>query len=145
MDPTAVYLMRNIFAEANYKVGVSSIPHRRVWQVEESYGAGPMIVATVWFPTRAAANKAEKLWHQYLHEYLTDDHGGKEWFALPDRFVKEFIRWSAMSPDGATLKLRVKAQTLTKGEAMNLSKTLIAAIPTHDGRSKVPKTTKPRR
>jgi hypothetical protein len=139
MDPTAVYLMRNIFSEANYKIGVSSIPHRRVWQVEESYGVGPMIVATAWFPTRTAANKAEKLWHLYLAEYRTDDHGGKEWFCLPQRFVDAFVEWVKNSPDGVHLKLQAKAQVLSRKDANRITKSLIASIPT-DGRTTLSKT-----
>ena len=141
MDPTAVYLMRNIWAEANYKIGVSSIPYRRVWQVEESYGVGPMIMATAWFPTRSAATKAERLWHQYLSEYQTDDHGGKEWFCLPQRFVDAFTDWASSSPDGVHLKLRAKAQTLSRKDANQISKSLIASIPTH-GRREVSKATR---
>lgn len=131
MDPTAVYLMRNIWAEANYKIGVSSIPHRRVWQVEEAYGVGPMIMATVWFPTRTAATKAERLWHQYLLDYRTDDHGGKEWFCLTSALVNEFLEWAKLSPDGTKLKLQAKAQRLSKSESYRLTKLLVDAIPTH--------------
>jgi T5orf172 domain len=129
MEPTAVYLMRNIWSEANYKVGVSSIPHRRVWQVEEAYGVGPMIVSTVWFPTRYSATKAEGLWHKYLKEYQTDDHGGREWFCLPDHIVSEFVEWAKLSPDGTMLKLKVKAQRLSKAEVRQLSTTLLRSIP----------------
>lgn len=129
MDPTAVYLMRNIWAESNYKVGVSSIPHRRVWQVEEQYGVGPMIVATVWFPTRYAATKAESLWHKYLNQYLTDDHGGKEWFCLPNAIVEEFLQWAKQSPDGVMLKLKAKAEKLTQSEVRRISTQLTRSIP----------------
>ena len=129
MDPTAVYLMRNIFSESNYKIGVSSIPYRRVWQVEESYGVGPVIATTVWFPTRYAATKAEALWHQYLHQYQTDDHGGKEWFCLPEAIVKEFLHWAKESPDGVMLKLKAKAQKLSQAEVRRISTQLLRSIP----------------
>lgn len=129
MDPTAVYLMRNIWAESTYKIGVSSIPHRRVWQVEEAYGVGPMIVSTVWFPTRAAAYKAEKTWHHLFRDYLTDDHGGKEWFCLHDDHVSLFLEWAKLSPDGTTLKLKSKAQQLSRAESTGITRSLLSAIP----------------
>jgi hypothetical protein len=130
MDPTAVYLMRNIWAEANYKIGVSSIPHRRVWQVEEAYGVGPMIMTLAWFPTRSAANKAEKFWHKLLAEYQTNDHGGNEWFCLPDSQVELFLSWAKNSPDGAMLKLKAKAGKLSRSESTKLTNKLINLIPT---------------
>lgn len=140
MDPTAVYLMRNIWAESNYKVGISSIPHRRVWQVEESYGVAPLIVTTVWFPTRYAAAKAEGLWHEYLRDYRTDDHGGKEWFCLPDHLIQEFLEWAKLTPDGVMLKLKTKAKQLTKSESNRISRTLTSAIPHHHNhRNRKPK------
>jgi hypothetical protein len=129
MNPTAVYLMRNIWAEANYKIGISSIPYRRKWQVEESYGVAPVIAAVVWFPTRHAAETAEKALHGFLAEYRTDDHGGKEWFCLPQTVVDEFIVWSKQSPDGAMLKLQVKADKLSRSEARKLTTQLLGSIP----------------
>jgi hypothetical protein len=126
---TAVYLLRNIWAEANYKVGIASVLDRRKWQIEESYGVGPVIVGSAWFPSRQDARQAEKLWHRYLRESRSDDHGGKEWFSLTPEQVKQFVTWLQLSPDEAMLKLKLRAGQLTPAEAKTISTKLIRSIP----------------
>lgn len=94
MSCTAVYLMHNAWSEANYKVGVSKAPPRRSGQVCIEYEVDPDIIQTVWFTCEKSARLAEKYWHRYLQDFRTDDHSGKEWFALSQEYVQKFCRWS---------------------------------------------------
>ena len=144
-DPTAVYLVRNIWAEANYKIGIASVIDRRKFQIEEQYGVGPMVVAAVWFPSRKAAQKAETLWHRYFKDSVTDDHGGHEWFSLTTSQLKEFTVWAEYGPNEALLKLKAKGGLLEYRDARDLESTLIQCIPTHGRhRSSVSRTDKKR-
>lgn len=137
MKPTAVYLMRNIWAEANYKVGIASVIDRRRFQIEETYQVAPVLVAAAWFPTKEAAACAERRWHKYFCAFQTDDHSGREWFALPLQAVQQFIEWSKMSPDGAVLKLQAIAGHRLPN---SVTDSLISAIPTHERRTYTRKT-----
>jgi len=136
-DPTAVYLIRNIWAEANYKIGIASVIDRRKFQIEEQYGVGPMVVAAVWFPSRRAAQKAETLWHHYYKESTTNDHGGHEWFSLTNTQLDEFMVWAEYGPNEALLKLKAKGGLLDHRDARDMETTLISCIPTH-GRHRTP-------
>ena len=127
--PTAVYLLRNIWSEANYKVGVASVIQRRQWQVEEAYGVAPVLVGSAWFPTRKDAQRAESTWHKYLAEFRSDDHGGKEWFTLPSHKVRQLVEWLKLSPNEAYLKLLIKANRLSVAEAKQITTKLLNAIP----------------
>jgi T5orf172 domain len=129
--PTAVYLFRNVWAEANYKIGIASIIDRRKWQIVEAYQVAPILVTAVWFPSRTAAKEAEKRWHQWFKDAWTDDHSGKEWFSLTDSQLKEFVTWAKYSPDEALLKLKHKSGLLTNDEAYSLTRNLLNSIPTH--------------
>lgn len=103
--PTAVYLMRNEWAESNFKIGVSNNPFRRHYEVEDQYlNVYPTILGTCWFPQQDQARKAEHIWHQRHSEKRTDDHGGREWFSLSERDISEFLQWTSKSKTDSELK-----------------------------------------
>ena len=47
--PHAVYLMKNMWSDANYKIGFSNNPSRRGVEVEDQYGVEPKLSAPVGF------------------------------------------------------------------------------------------------
>jgi hypothetical protein len=97
MTCTALYLMHNAWSVANYKVGISRSPSRRSGQVCNDYEVDPDVISTVWFTCTDTARKAENYWHRYLQDFRTDDHSGKEWFALTNEYVQKFCKWSELS------------------------------------------------
>ena len=103
-DPHAVYLMRNEWSEANFKIGISNRPFRRHLEVDDQYGVSSRIITTCWFPNRHFAGKAELIWHKRYNELQTDDHGGREWFSLGKTQIDEFCAWAELSMPGDALK-----------------------------------------
>ena len=101
--PHAVYLMKNMWSDANYKIGFSNNPSRRGVEVEDQYGVEPKIICTCWFPTEFDARAAERIWHRRYENNRSEDHSGKEWFALTRTQVSEFEQWCLNSPDHRTL------------------------------------------
>jgi len=97
--PHAVYLMKNLWSESNYKIGFSKNPTRRGVEVDHQYGVEPRILSTCWFPTEKDARAAELIWHKRYKDFRSDDHGGREWFALKQSQVKEFTKWCSYSLD----------------------------------------------
>ena len=97
MKISCVYLMYNTWSDANYKVGISSSPPRRSGQVCVDYEVEPEVIKTAWFSCQKAARQAETYWHRYLQDFRTDDHSGKEWFALTNEYVQKFCKWSELS------------------------------------------------
>jgi hypothetical protein len=67
--------------------------------MEENYGVNPSIISTCWFPTEKDARAAELIWHKRFKEFRSDDHGGREWFALSQSQVTEFTHWCSYSMD----------------------------------------------
>ena len=95
--PHAVYLMWNSWSQSNYKIGFSNNPTRRGVEVDDQYGVEPRIISTCWFPTEFDARAAEKIWHTRYSDYRSDDHSGREWFALTTSQVEEFKTWCKFS------------------------------------------------
>ena len=104
VSPTTVYLIRNVWSEANYKVGVTGNVSRRIAEIEEQYGVEAQLIDSCWFPTRNDAEKAELTWHRRYAENRTDDHGGREWFSLGKTQITEFCDWAELSLTGDALK-----------------------------------------
>lgn len=127
-EPTAVYLIRNIWAESTFKIGVASVIDRRRFQIEGQYCVAPVLVGAAWFPNRTFAQTAETKWHRTLHEFQTDDHGGKEWFCLPQKWVKALTSWVNSGPSETAVKLGTKYLSL-RSDLDSSSKSLIKSIP----------------
>ena len=97
MTISCVYLIHNEWSEANYKVGTSKSPSRRLGQIGETYDVEPVLLASAWFTAPKTAQKAETFWHRYLQDFTTDDHSGDEWFALTPQQVEMFCKWCDLS------------------------------------------------
>jgi hypothetical protein len=129
VSPTTVYLIRNVWSEANYKVGVTGNVPRRIAEIEEQYGVEAQLIDSCWFPTQQAAAAAEKIWHKILGQYQTDDHGGKEWFSLPARRVEEFRTWASLSMPGTALKRWLFVEGSSTAEVKAFLDKLFKALP----------------
>jgi hypothetical protein len=140
MKPTAVYLIRSDQIDGLFKVGLSDSVVRRVVQVKDSYHVGGSIEAQAWFPTRQAAIKAEKIWHNFLSELHETSVSGREWFRLDTELVNVFKRWATLSPNVLPLKARIKSGRMTLYQAEQLSNQLLMSIPY--GRTTLSKTTR---
>lgn len=97
MKCTSVYLIFNSWSTANYKIGMSSNPARRIGEILVNYEVDPVLISTAWFTEEKAAQTAETWWHRYLSDYRTDDHSGDEWFALTTKQLSRYKRWSDQS------------------------------------------------
>lgn len=135
--PHAVYLMFNAWSAANYKVGMSSCPDRRMCEVEETYeNVQPKLVAVCWFTTEGQARKAENIWHRRFAKKRTDDQGGKEWFSLTENDVTEFEKWAALSKGRVELVDWLFKDGANSRDVYEYVGTLFNGIPrTHRGRS----------
>ena len=98
-SPHAVYLMKNLWSESNYKIGFSNNPTRRGAEGDHHYGVEPRILSTCWFPSEKDARAAELIWHKRFKDFRSDDHSGREWFSLKPSQVDEFLHWCEFSPD----------------------------------------------
>lgn len=127
--PHAVYLMKNLWSESNYKVGFSNNPSRRVVEVDHHYGVQPRILSTCWFPTEKDARAAELIWHKRFADFQSDDHGGREWFSLPRARVNEFSEWCSNSPDRLQLLDDLFKGHLTVSQVKSLTSKLFNSIP----------------
>lgn len=127
--PHAVYLMKNVWSTANYKVGFSKNPTRRGVEVDNQYGVEPRIIATCWFPTEFDARAAEKIWHRRFEDSRSDDHGGREWFSLTSSQVDEFMSWCSHSPDHLQLLSGLFNGHLSLKQVKKLTNTLFTHIP----------------
>ena len=128
-SPHAVYLMKNLWSESNYKIGFSNNPTRRGVEVDHHYGVEPRILSTCWFPTEKDARAAELIWHKHFKDCRSDDHGGREWFSLKQSQVEEFSHWSEQS-----LEYRKLLDSLFKGylsvtQVKSLTSKLFNSIP----------------
>ena len=131
MKCTALYLMHNVWSEANYKVGLSSSPPRRSGQVCVDYEVEPVIIQTAWFTCEKMARLAETYWHRYLQDFRTDDHPGKEWFALTNDYVQKFCKWSELSKSHFDIAKWVFNIGASKRQLGDYDYGLIRAIPRH--------------
>lgn len=129
ITPTAVYLMKNDWSQANYKVGISNRPARREVEIQENYGVYTVLLATCWFPSKEEAQRAEHRWHQYLEEHQTDDHSGKEWFSLTTRQVEEFKKWARASAKADEMKRMFFSHGSRSTPVRSLVRQLFSSIP----------------
>lgn len=134
MTPTAVYLFSNQACVGDYKVGLSDSTLRRQIQVRDSYHVDPVIITSAWLPSRAAAFKAETLWHRFLAHSRSAAYSGREWFALTNEEVDRFSRWAFKAPKSAELRLLKQAGRLYGHQIDDLTKRLLDSIPTHERR-----------
>lgn len=129
-DPCCVYLLRNEWSEANYKIGISNNPDRRCIEVRETYkNVLPKVLTTAWFPRKRSAFKAEQQWHRAEKMYLSDDHGGKEWFSLPQETVEMFTTWASQSLDLRALRHWLFAEGAKSDEIRDYTESLLRDIP----------------
>ena len=129
MTTAAVYLMHNEWSDANYKVGVTTSTSRRISQVMHDFGVEPRIITCAWFTSRRAAQTAETWWHRFLKDYQTSDHGGKEWFSLPHKYVEQFISWSYQSLDQSGLTKWLYFDGCSKEDRREYDQQLLKLIP----------------
>lgn len=129
MKPTAIYLIKSDQLEGVYKVGLSDLVPRRSSQIREHYRVGGSVEAEAWFPTRCAAQQAEKAWHRFLASLRDDSVRGREWFRMTEDLVESFKKWAAISPNGLPLRMRIKSGRLTPFQAEQLSTQLLRSIP----------------
>lgn len=135
-SPTAVYLMRNEWSASNYKIGMSNHPDRRHLEVEDQYkNVSPRIITTCWFPTTKLARSAEFIWHCRYRNKRSDDHGGKEWFALTAGDVSEFIHWSEHSKSASDIKAWLFRDGASKEAVAAYRELLFSSIPKRSKRS----------
>lgn len=127
--PHAVYLMKNLWSESNYKVGFSNNPTRRGVEVDHHYGVEPRILSTCWFPTEKDARAAEHIWHIRFKECRSDDHGGREWFSLTSLQVDEFTQWCSHSLDRLQLLDGLFKGHLNLNQVKQLTNRLFTLIP----------------
>jgi hypothetical protein len=135
--PTAVYLIKNTWSVANYKVGITSNIPRRIAEIEDQYGVDAKLIYACWFPDKDSAKKAELFWHRHFADCLTDDHPGKEWFSLPPPAVKKFQIWSLASPSKQTILRKVYKMGLSMKALKRLSSQLVGLIPHHPSRASI--------
>jgi hypothetical protein len=129
-DPCAVYLMRNEWADSNYKIGISCRPNVRDLEVRDQYkNVSTIVHATCWFPSSRFARKAETGWHRYFSEYRTDDHGGREWFSLTQFQVSKFLEWSINAKSDHDLKHWLFADGARKSDVRDYQQFLLKSIP----------------
>jgi hypothetical protein len=129
MTCTALYLMRNTWSEANYKVGISKSPGRRQAEVIFTYDVEPVITTTAWFTSKHNAQEAERSWHRFLEEYRTDDHGGKEWFSLPTDKLHLFKQWASISSPVNDLRYWLHQVGASRHEQDSYDYSLLKKIP----------------
>ena len=127
--PHAVYLMRNLWSESNYKIGFSNNPTRRGVEVDHQYDVEPRILSVCWFPSEKDARAAELIWHKRYKEYRSDDHSGREWFSLKQSQVDEFLHWCESSPDRSQLLDYLFKGHMTFRQIKQLTSTLFNQIP----------------
>ena len=131
MSCTALYLMHNAWSESNYKVGISKSPPRRSGQVCTEYEVDPDIIKTVWFTCTQTARLAETYWHRYLQDFRTDDHSGKEWFALSSEYVQMFCKWSELSKSKTEIAKWLYNLGASTKQLGDYDFSLIKSIPRH--------------
>lgn len=130
MKCTSVYLIHNSWSIANYKVGLSSNPARRIGEILVNYDVEPVLITTAWFTEPLAAKTAETWWHRYLKEFRTDDHPGDEWFSMTEQLLSNFKKWSAKSRSQCDhLSWMLQA---SREERNNYDTQLLKAIPRHN-------------
>lgn len=131
MTISCVYLIHNTWSEANYKVGMSQSPSRRIGQIGETYEVEPVLIAATWFTDAKTAQRAETYWHRYFQDFLTDDHSGKEWFALTPAQVEMFCKWCELSRSCVDLANWLFKTGATPKERGDYDHGLIRHIPRH--------------
>jgi predicted GIY-YIG superfamily endonuclease len=129
IHPTAVYLIKNTWSEANFKIGITANIPRRIAEIEDQYGVDARLIYACWFPDKVPAGKAEWIWHKRYSHLLTDDHGGKEWFSLGKEQVSEFFEWSKLSLPELDLKKKIFMVGSSKSEIRSLTDQLFQGIP----------------
>jgi hypothetical protein len=137
-DPHAVYLMKNRWSEANYKLGFSRRPEIRKVEVDHDYQVDPHLLAVCWFPTERDARAAETIWHTRLACCRTDDHGGREWFSLNSTQVDEFVQWCSRSLSFENLLDGLFKGSFKRTDIRLYNDSLFTSIP---GKMKQPKIT----
>jgi hypothetical protein len=129
MTITSVYLVYNEWSAANYKVGMTNSSPRRIGQILDEYGVEPKLISRVWFTTKAAARAAEKMWHKFLSEFQTSDHGGKEWFSLSPAHVQRFTDWANSGSTYNQLSYWLYFQGASDSDAEAYDEGLLKTIP----------------
>ena len=127
--PHAVYLMKNQWSESNYKIGFSNNPGRRGAEVDFQYEVQPKILSVCWFPTEKDARAAEKLWHRYLKDHRSDDHGGREWFSLTNEVIGMFKEWSENSISELALTDNLFKGLMNERQVRDYTSKLITTVP----------------
>jgi hypothetical protein len=128
-EPTAVYLIFNTWSVSNYKVGKTRNIPRRIAEIEEQYGVDARLITSCWFPTKKAAEAAEKIWHKILSQFFTDDHSGKEWFSLPSSQIELFRQWASLSLPKPQLVKWIFGKAPTTDEVRLFQDNLFKALP----------------
>jgi hypothetical protein len=128
-QPTAVYLIYNTWSNANYKVGKTSNIPRRIAEIEDQYEVDARLIASCWFPTKMAAEAAERTWHKILSHFSTDDHRGREWFSLPSAQIEQFNNWAALSIPKPQLTKWLFGQSPSTDEVRRFQDMLFKAMP----------------
>jgi hypothetical protein len=128
-DPHAVYLMKNRWSDANYKLGFSRRPAIRKVEVDHDYSVDPHLLAVCWLPTEKDARAAERIWHSQLAHLRTDDHGGREWFSLSETHVHQFCSWCEHSLDFQILLDDLFSGRMDRSQIHGYSRLLIKSIP----------------
>lgn len=129
VSPTAVYLIKNTWSEANYKVGITANIPRRIAEIEDQYGVDASLVYACWLPTKESAQRAEHYWHKHFSEYWTDDHPGKEWFSLASTNLMKYRDWCSKSPSKHNLLSALYKQGMSLKKIREFSTDLLKSIP----------------
>jgi len=127
--PHAVYLMKNLWSESNYKIGFSNRPSRRRVEVDDQYNVDPKLLGVCWLPTQRDARHAELQWHRYFSDYRSADHAGREWFALTQSQVDAFLKWCSHSPEVDVLRDDLFMGRLSRSQISKLTRKLFKYIP----------------
>ena len=112
----ALYIVRDSLS-GDIKIGISNNPKERKKEIQKDYNVGKVIgLSITWFLTRKEALLWENLFHKKFDHQHSPERGGKEWFSLNDKEIKEFIDWMKESNKRNKEKIEILKKLLKKNK-----------------------------